>query len=112
MVDMVCERKDGLCNLCGADPHEDCPLIDLAPELAEWSERTAPGHTDLMISPEAIDEALAALDNELDAQIKCPIGSCQRHARCMYVPCRAIKRMEVGSATVIVDDTDGCESCQ
>ena len=35
-VDMVCERKDGLCNLCGADLHEDCPLIDLAPELAEW----------------------------------------------------------------------------
>ena len=37
-VEMVCERKEGICNLCGADPEEDCPLTDLAPELAEWSE--------------------------------------------------------------------------
>jgi hypothetical protein len=42
MADMVCERKDGVCNLCGADPEEDCPLTDLAPELAEWSSRPAP----------------------------------------------------------------------
>jgi hypothetical protein len=38
-VEMVCERADGICNLCGADPEEDCPLTDLSPELAEWSER-------------------------------------------------------------------------
>ena len=36
-VYMVCERKDGVCNLCGADPEEDCPLTDLSPEIAEWS---------------------------------------------------------------------------
>jgi hypothetical protein len=60
MADMVCERQDDVCNLCGADPEEDCPLTDLAPELAEWSER----------------------------------------------------KIEVGSATFIVDDTDDCESCQ
>jgi hypothetical protein len=115
-VDMVCERKDGLCNLCGADPHEDCPLTDLAPELAEWSERKA-------------------ADKELDAQIKCPIGSCQRHQRCMYQPCRATKavmsdfecsegyvehafddrglcRRCDAEAAPVVDNTDDCESCQ
>ena len=41
MVDMVCELKDGICLLCGKDPNEDCPLTDLSPELAEWSERDA-----------------------------------------------------------------------
>jgi hypothetical protein len=40
-VDMVCERSDGICNLCGADPHEDCPLIGLEVELSEWSELKA-----------------------------------------------------------------------
>jgi len=30
--------------------------------LADWATVVAPGHTDLMISPEAIDDAVEALD--------------------------------------------------
>lgn len=81
MVDMVCERADGVCNLCGADPEEDCPLTDLAPELADWSARPP------------IDPAVAC----------CPVGSCSRHGKCMYVPCRAIPQ---------ASSNDECESCQ
>lgn len=37
MSDITCERPDGgACEFCGAKVDEDCPLTDLAPELAEW----------------------------------------------------------------------------
>jgi hypothetical protein len=56
MADMVCERKDGVCNLCGADPEEDCPLTDLSPELSAWSQRS--GYVVI------IDEQCTISDNE------------------------------------------------
>ena len=63
-VEMVCERADGVCNLCGADPEEDCPLTDLAPELAEWSKHPAPAWKLNAEDSKAFVEALNKADDD------------------------------------------------
>lgn len=67
MVDMVCELQDGICHLCGKDPHEDCPLIGLDTEVAEWADTPAVP----IAAPWAI----------------CSKGACHRHEHCMYTRC-------------------------
>lgn len=37
-LEIKCERRDGICNLCGSTDQEDtCMLLDMAAEVAEWA---------------------------------------------------------------------------
>jgi len=51
-MEIQCERRDGICNLCGTtDPEATCMLLDMAAEVAEWAGTkpicsTQPGESD------------------------------------------------------------------